>query len=869
MLVTAAAALLGSNASAGTLSPHFFLDHSSNAAKGPGVSQLTVSVRLNQHPTPSILKRLAAVGATPKLLNGNRLAAVGTVLSMRVPSNRLTQLASLPDVARVEPASPLFWLAPLNVTSSLIGAPTARALPVNHGTLGEGILVADIEQGFDPFHPDLFRPDGGLFDFDDTNGTGKADAGDHVDLDGDGVYESALVLLEGKYTDIYTGEANVAAPGYQPDVDWLYVDTNGDSKHNFGGGAGFTDADPAMGEPIFVGDDVNRDGNIEPGERLVRLGTSKVRVGFTAGTTYRRGQNLAQFPVVHAGHGTGATGIVAMGWPELRRYTGIAPAVDLAIIDGSDDLVEAVAFAQNEGAQITLHEYDLPNEASDGSSNIEAAISQSAATGVVQLAATGNLAGVDKVMRASLTPNSPKTVALTTDDYNHWTYEYALANITWHGDANLVNVTIIGPQGTHFDVGASGGTQTVDGFTIQASRETTSQGNGWVALYILPHGGSALPNTTLSVELSSSQNVGVVQGLLFDSASGWNRGVAWMSDVTDEGTALCPSTAENVIAVTAYGGKHDFTMYGWGAPGAHRSYAGAGPRIDGEAVVDIAAPDDPFTTAAHTVTGHGSYQAFGGTSGALPHAAGAAALLVASHPTYKHADVEAAFKSTALSDGYTGNLPNEAWGYGKLRIDDAVLGQVTPDGEAPTIAIAPVGPPILGQDVIIHATVGDADGHASEVMVAWDVGYDREYEHEATLDRDLTLPFSSNGLRVVAKAIDPTGRSSRALLILNELTGDAGVDAPSEAGDASSDAGTDTSQDAPLDVSSAEASADAPSSSDSGKDAAPASKGQAPSDDGGCGCTVPGPQRGGRAWLSLLMLGAIVWRRFRAPRSRW
>ena len=674
----------------------------SGALSARASQNLAVSVRLTHAPTPEVLRRLHAVGATPTLLEG-RVAAVGRVVSMHVPTHRLVDLAMLPQVERIDPAIAPIRIEPLNETALLIGAPHVWSVP--QGTMGEGVLVADHEGGFDPFHPDFFRPDGGLFDFEDTTQDGKASSGDHIDLDGDGIFEAELKLLEGRRTNAYTGEFDYAEPGYQPDVDWLFVDTNHDQQRNFGAASGFSDQDPAMGEPIFVGDDVNQDGVIAGGERLVRLGTSKVRVGYQEGTVYRRGQNLADYPVVNASHGTGATGIIAMGWPELRRYTGIAPAVDLALIN-NDDIVAGIAFSQAEGADVDLYEFNLPGEASDGSSNVELAISQAAQSGAVQVSAAGNLAGVNKVMQVGLSPNTPETVALTTVS-SQYDYEYALAQLTWHGNINDVDVAVIGPHGSRLELGT---TQigSVDGYFIQAYAQQTDHDNGWLLLYILSET-AYLPSSTLSIEFSSTGSP-VVRGLLFDSESGWGEGVSWLSHITDSGTALCPSTADQVIAVGAYGGKHDLTLYGWGGIGEHRPYSGMGPRIDGASVVDISAPDDPFTTAPYNETGHGSYQAFGGTSGALPHTAGAAALLVADSPTFGHSDVEAAIKDSALTDSFTGSSPGEAFGYGKLRIDTATLGNQTEPGAPPTIALQLLGSPTVGQDITLRAVVDDPDG---------------------------------------------------------------------------------------------------------------------------------------------------------------
>ncbi|MBK9260527.1 MAG: hypothetical protein IPM54_11950 [Polyangiaceae bacterium] len=46
-------------------------------------------------------------------------------------------------------------------------------------------------------------------------------------------------------------------------MDWLYADRNGSGAREFGPSAGFTEADPTFGEPLYVPDDVNRNGVLD------------------------------------------------------------------------------------------------------------------------------------------------------------------------------------------------------------------------------------------------------------------------------------------------------------------------------------------------------------------------------------------------------------------------------------------------------------------------------------------------------------------------------------------------------------------------------------------------------------------------------
>ena len=99
------------------------------------------------------------------------------------------------------------------------------------------------------------------------------------------------------------------------------------------------------------------------------------------------------------------------------------------------------------------------------------------------------------------------------------------------------------------------------------------------------------------------------------------------------------------------------------------SFSGRGTRIDNVGTVVVAAPGSIVYTIGRNVT----YTAFGGTSSAGPHVAGAAALLLQADSTLGHAGVKSLLQSGAISDTYTGSVPNTTWGYGKLRILNSIM----------------------------------------------------------------------------------------------------------------------------------------------------------------------------------------------------
>lgn len=777
-------AALPSLAAAGELSPFLLRPPPSpDGAKSLQESVPRVAIRLAGPVDRGALEALRRAGAEPVLLPSGRPAVVGPLVSATVPRERLAAVAALPGVERVDPALPVLRRSPLDRTAAQVEAPrlwwpTAEELGGRLlGNLGEGVVVADHEGGWDPFHPDFFRPDAGRYDFEDVDGDGVAGEGDRVDLDGDGHFEAELSLLEGLRSNRYGGEQDYHEPGYQPDVDWLFVDEDADGQRDYGERAGFSDAVPAFGEPIFAADDADGSGAIEPGEKLLRLGTSKIRAISVEQEgrqphLFRRGVDLTAYPVEDLddssrGHGTGAIGIVAGGWPGVRRYTGLAPGVELVLV-AHDDPVSAVAAAAELGAQVNFYEWDEFIAAHDGSGPAERAISEAAATGSVHVAAAGNLANASHVIELAPLGTEPVTARFSTDGYGVYHYQAAWLNLTWTGEPGDVAWALIGSDGSRFEPGAEEySSGRVAGVTAQAWVQRTDRGNSWVMVYLGRTFGS-LPEDVFTLEVrATSGEVTRFRGLVVDDVSGWGQGVAWLDHLSDAGTALSPSTADRVIAVAAHGGTHDFSDWGWGDVGERRAYSGMGPRLDGAPVIDLSGPDDPYAPRSDSEASHGAYDTFGGTSGALPHVTAAAALVLAERPALDHDGVEAVLKAGALADRFTGELPNEAFGHGKVRVARALGKPARPDGEAPVLSLSAAAA-VAGRPVEVVAAVEGGDG----IRVAFDVGNDGEEEVAPGEVRTFTfVPERPGPVVVAAWAVEPGGRQARKALVVDVQEG--------------------------------------------------------------------------------------------------
>ncbi len=144
--------------------------------------------------------------------------------------------------------------------------------------------------------------------------------------------------------------------------------------------------------------------------------------------------------------------------------------------------------------------------------------------------------------------------------------------------------------------------------------------------------------------------------------------------------------SDKVITVANYQNETNYIDYNGqpqSVPGTENAIAPAssnGPTRDGRLKPDVAAPGDitfsagPLSFIASLLSGTGAFKVApggfhiraGGTSIASPVVAGTIACYFEKCPTANYADVIASIERTAWGDAFTGALPNNRWGHGKL-----------------------------------------------------------------------------------------------------------------------------------------------------------------------------------------------------------
>jgi subtilisin family serine protease len=193
--------------------------------------------------------------------------------------------------------------------------------------------------------------------------------------------------------------------------------------------------------------------------------------------------------------------------------------------------------------------------------------------------------------------------------------------------------------------------------------------------------------------------------------------------------ASCPSTLSptDYVANTSYVDVDGIprNRTGEGAVGELWLGSSAGPTMDDRLGTDIAAPGELAVGAYSLDSYYGSfafntlqnsngyYGIQNAVSGAAPIVAGVVALMLELNPTLTPEQIKTILQETARQDGFTGDTPNAAWGYGKmdaLAAIDRVFQTVDTDEAVPPPAggLAVQPNPFRGQVTLSFPAAGTA-----------------------------------------------------------------------------------------------------------------------------------------------------------------
>jgi subtilisin family serine protease len=205
---------------------------------------------------------------------------------------------------------------------------------------------------------------------------------------------------------------------------------------------------------------------------------------------------------------------------------------------------------------------------------------------------------------------------------------------------------------------------------------------------------------------NSAYNLRVVNNsarpLSFHIYEDWGDGTVSFASGDPNYTISQPASADHAFAVAAYVSREIYTAYDrvvWSSGYTVddiATWSSRGPRVDGRTKPDIAtpgsftismrdrhvfsSPDLSWVSSAGAVA-DSAYYVMQGTSMATPVAAGAAAIVLGKTPSLTAQQVYSAMTVGAITDPFTGGVPNTTWGAGKLNVYAALA--VSPDTQPP------------------------------------------------------------------------------------------------------------------------------------------------------------------------------------------
>ncbi len=494
-----------------------------------------------------------------------QVVSVGSIYGAFVRWEALDALRKHPLLAYAEMSWHPRLEVPLEVTGPRIRATQNLGLGLpDHD--GAGTVIGDLDSGIDVLHPHFFFADGGAFDWIDVDEDGALTPGvDAVDYNEDGEPDGneTLRVLDGAWIDP-RGETHNADGVLDGQLDWVYADQNRDEERNVGASAGFTELDPAYGEPLFIIDDADADGVVDPDEKLLLLKSSKVRRFVSTNETWERGTNLIDAAAVdfidRTFHGTGVASILVGGQPRAHRRVGIAPGAEIVMYsshmdapgNGFDDAPQLADLqdAVQSGLDVVVHEWTNPYTAPhDGSGNFEAAMDEARATGVVQVNPLGNMNLSEKHQIVEAVAGSPVELTFVVDD--GWRqgnellpYSAIYGSVFWRGD-HLPTLALENPDGTTVTMPRDGTVVEVGEDFLQATHSRTSRGTHHVVVFLWNEDReTSVRKGDWTVHVTDTEVDDRFVGRIADYYSSWGVGVRWARPTFDEGTIVyvAPST---------------------------------------------------------------------------------------------------------------------------------------------------------------------------------------------------------------------------------------------------------------------------------------------------------------------------------------
>lgn len=418
------------------------------------------------------------------------------------------------------------------------------------------------------------------------------------------------------------------------------------------------------------------------------------------------------------GHGTHVAGIAVgnglafaatTGNLANRRFTGIAPEADIIIVRAGvgreirGTWIDGLQYAQNRanaaGKPIVVNmSFGSTLGPHDGTDAGSAAIDAFSNTpGRVCVPAAGN-SGADSLhIAGTIATGGSATIEFqvqrTTASFTAGTSNDGFQFEVWFNNNATVTATLIAPDGSAMFTASDGQSSTVADNTkgtISFSNTIAAGNNHRRVFFGVVDGDTTRPpaSGTWRLTLSNPSLPVVFDGYRNTLSSAYTVRVIGADNQQTIGGGL--NSARRAISAGSYvtrwfwqaSNGSTFGLIAADRTGDISTFSSLGPTRDGRVKPEIAAPGQMIISAlsrtittppaASSIAVGGQHQVLNGTSMAAPQVAGVAALMLAINPTLTWEQIRTTIQQTANADAFTGAVPNNTWGAGKLDALEAV-----------------------------------------------------------------------------------------------------------------------------------------------------------------------------------------------------
>ena len=412
------------------------------------------------------------------------------------------------------------------------------------------------------------------------------------------------------------------------------------------------------------------------------------------------------------GHGTEVTGAAAGNGASLtsRKYKGMAPDADIIVVRAGVDSFEdanvkdALKYAEyiaDEATKPLVVNLSLGSQsnAHDGTSTLDTTVNHftSSGNGRVAVVAGGNAGNEDIHVTGTVGATDTGNVVVNVPSFEPTagTANDAFYLELWWNNSDNITVKLVSPNSSSVTrtIGQDAGGFVyigTDGIVDMNNIIDSDHGNGdrMTELIVADYTSAELAEGDWTLQLiNNSSSTMTYHAWMYQSTMS-----ATITGGDHNSTIASPGSASSAITVGAYTARWRWkSTAGYVNFGStdlsddHSYFSSYGPnREGGTQKPDIMTPGQGVVTTTSTdYTPSTTYEIIAdkyhleqGTSVAAGTISGAAALLLDYNTSLTAAQVKSYITGNADSDSYTGSVPNDEWGYGKLNILESMAAAI-------------------------------------------------------------------------------------------------------------------------------------------------------------------------------------------------